>query len=70
MKKAILIGDAGLDGKLDSKLVYYVHPLDSHRYNDYLESKPINLKLSDLLVELKKYGVSVDTYPIGNSQKI
>jgi hypothetical protein len=36
MKKAILIGDAGLDGKLDSKLVYYVHPLDSHRYNDYL----------------------------------
>ncbi len=32
MKKAILIGDAGRDGNLDSQLVYCVHPSDAHRY--------------------------------------
>jgi hypothetical protein len=70
MNKAILIGDAGLEGRLDSSLVYHVHPENASRYAPGVASKPITLVLSNLLSELSSRGVQVDTYAIGNSQQI
>jgi hypothetical protein len=70
MKKAILIGDAGLEGRRDSSIVYHVHPSDAHRYSPEVAEKPITLVFNNLLSELNKQGVEVDTYPIGNSQQI
>ena len=70
VKKTLLIGDAGLEGKLDSTMNYLVHPTDAHRYKPEEASKPIKLVLSELLSQLSTRGVEVDTYPIGNGQQI
>jgi hypothetical protein len=70
MNKAILIGDAGLEGRLDSSLSYQVHPENASRYPPGVASRPMTLVLSSLLSELRSRGVQVDTYAIGNGQQI
>lgn len=70
MNKAILIGDAGLKGRLDSQLVYQVHPENANRYPPGVAFTPMTLVLSSLLNELSSRGVQVDTYAIGNKQDI
>lgn len=52
MKKAILIGDAGLPDLLDSKLLYHVHPDNVDRYKPLTHVEPINLSFRNLLEEL------------------
>jgi hypothetical protein len=45
MTKAILIGDAGRYGKLDSSMIYQVHPSEARRYKASDIEKPIFLVL-------------------------
>ena len=70
VRRAIFIADAGLEALKDSTMEYAVHPDEAYRYStEELKSK-ITLNFGDVLKEVAKRKIEIDTYPIGNFQKI
>lgn len=70
VRRAILIADAGLEALKDSTMEYAVHPDDAYRYSAEESKSKIKLNFGDVLKEVAKRKIEIDTYPIGSFQKI